>query len=48
MTHEMLDLNNRMVKLNDRMISANKVVAFLTVIYLPASLASVRSYTQMP
>ncbi|KAJ5395331.1 uncharacterized protein N7487_009634 [Penicillium crustosum] len=40
MTHEMLDLNNRMVVLNDRMIKTNKVVTFLTLIYLPASLMS--------
>lgn len=48
MTHEMLDLNNRMVVLNDRMIKTNKVVTFLTLIYLPASLMSVRSYNPMP
>lgn len=47
MTHEMLDLNNRMVELNDRMIKANKVVTILTLIYLPASLMSVRSDTPM-
>ncbi|KUM64230.1 hypothetical protein ACN42_g2875 [Penicillium freii] len=40
MTHEMLDLNNRMVVLNDRMIKANKVVTILTLMYLPASLMS--------
>ncbi|KAJ5425443.1 hypothetical protein N7465_000513 [Penicillium sp. CMV-2018d] len=33
MTHEMLDLNNRMIK-------ANKVVTILTLMYLPASLMS--------
>lgn len=48
MTHEMLELNNRMVVLNDRMIKANKVVTILTLIYLPASLMSVRSDTPMP
>lgn len=44
----MLELNNRMVVLNDRMIKANKVVTILTLIYLPASLMSVRSDTPMP
>lgn len=48
MAHEMLDLNNRMVVLNDRMIKANKVVTVLTLLYLPASLMSVRSDTPMP
>lgn len=41
MAHEMLDLN-------DRMIKANKVVTILTLLYLPASLMSVRSDTPMP